>query len=185
MRPGLFTLSWSLSLLVLVAICSMWARSYWVGDAMEWRRVTRDEREIYSWYLLLGSGRGGVGLSRDAEDYDAASATLRDIGSRWSFVEWRRGRPNYPQAVFHAGAGMPVPAFALRWRGPLRRELIVPYWVIALIFALAPAFQLRRVLRERSRRHRQAAGRCTACGYDLRATPERCPECGAAAPQHL
>jgi hypothetical protein len=39
---------------------------------------------------------------------------------------------------------------------------------------------LHFVPRKLVRQQRRAAGCCLECGYDLRATPERCPECGAA-----
>jgi hypothetical protein len=52
----------------------------------------------------------------------------------------------------------------------------VPYWFTAAIGAL-PMLLLVRA--ERRRRRRIVRGGCAVCGYDLRATPDRCPECGA------
>lgn len=51
----------------------------------------------------------------------------------------------------------------------------IPFWVLALVFGPWPIFVLNRRLRHGKR---YAAGLCPSCGYDLRATPERCPECG-------
>jgi hypothetical protein len=51
----------------------------------------------------------------------------------------------------------------------------VPYWFVLLLPLIAPAVRARLHLKDR---RRASAGRCHACGYDLRATPERCPECG-------
>ena len=56
-------------------------------------------------------------------------------------------------------------------------EVTLPAWFPALLFAILPAFWLRR---RRIERKRNRIGFCQKCGYDLRATPQRCPECGTA-----
>ncbi len=54
----------------------------------------------------------------------------------------------------------------------------IPLWLPIVLIAAFPASQLLN-LSSRRRRLRVAAGQCVSCGYDLRATPQRCPECGA------
>jgi hypothetical protein len=53
--------------------------------------------------------------------------------------------------------------------------LPLPFWAVVLALAFLPGWRIQLRLRL-FRRRRQGA--CPVCGYDLRASPGRCPECG-------
>jgi hypothetical protein len=68
------------------------------------------------------------------------------------------------------------------WYGPgtSAHSARFSYFLVLLPAAVLPTAWLARAAVRRWRRGRYAPGLCRRCGYDLRATPERCPECGAA-----
>jgi hypothetical protein len=62
-----------------------------------------------------------------------------------------------------------TPAWAWGW------VVAIPYWLVVLPTTVLPAVRVRAAV---VRARRRGRGFCPACGYDLRATPDRCPECG-------
>jgi hypothetical protein len=70
-----------------------------------------------------------------------------------------------------ATGGKPVARY--NWQGVLG----FPYWLAVAATAPLPTTRASTLLR---RRRRVAKGLCRTCGYDVRMTPARCPECGNA-----
>lgn len=73
------------------------------------------------------------------------------------------------------------PGLLVKWEDPTLGEWynrgIAIHW--GLLTALSGALLAVLLMR---RRRIARPGFCAACGYDLRATPDRCPECGATPP---
>jgi hypothetical protein len=63
----------------------------------------------------------------------------------------------------------------------IQRNVEIPYWFVMVLLLAGGLPALWRGRRAYTRRRRVRLGLCRACGYDLRATPGRCPECGAEA----
>lgn len=90
-------------------------------------------------------------------------------GPLWQAAELAPG--SYEQALgftlgSDGGSGLP------------RNVLIAPYWFVIVMLVAATAGLARLAWRRSRRGVAEDARPCARCGYDLRASPKRCPECG-------
>jgi hypothetical protein len=57
-------------------------------------------------------------------------------------------------------------------------NLIIPFWLLTTLTAILPLFEIPFLLGAFEKSMRKTHGLCLNCGYDLRASPTTCPECG-------
>jgi hypothetical protein len=148
-----------LSLLLCVATVGLWVRSYYKGELFGWMTGSRT-------LFYAVTGRGGIGFA------SAAINQNQRVSPGWNYDAWRHpsyGRGGWPQLSFWNRRG-----FVLVTTGPYA-GVLVPTWSLAALLLSLPAVQSIVFC---VRRRRVQHGVCPSCGYDLRATPNRCPECG-------
>ena len=166
MRRKLFNFAAVLSLGLCVAVVAIWVQSHRITDVINLRTpvgfgVVISQRGVM-WLSYWPSERGALSWEHVSADYpDTDGYYPRNGGLLVRALGFYYYRLDYP-------AG-----FSL---------LRLPIWYPLIIFAAFPAIRLVAFLR---RRHRAGLRLCQSCGYDLRATRDRCPECGTAAePPH-
>lgn len=167
-----------LSLVLCVGSIAAAVRSHFA-----WDRFNRDELTDSgatwqrAWTRIDSSnGRVDLSLSRETRSNRAQLAYLQSTS------------PQFAWSVRHGNNSMPTNSKALRFLGLFGQmerapgrffvRLILPYWLLAVLFAIGPTICGVRAWRRRKANRREAEGLCKSCGYDLRATPDRCPECG-------
>ena len=63
---------------------------------------------------------------------------------------------------------------------PVRHAVRLDWLFATLLGVLMARAAGEWIVRIRERELRRRRGQCRSCGYDLRMTPDRCPECGMA-----
>lgn len=184
----------ALSAALCIATIALWFRGHWSADQIaagywDYRpRVTDPGYENAS-MLLAVHARGGSTVAVVCRGC-VAGPTYRHTGPGPGERHWAYDQPTGDAREFveswaqGAGRNSTRWSFAgVRYTGGLTRTgerswaASFPDWMPIVAAGVLPACGLLR--RARRRLRRDCGSRvCRICGYDLRATPERCPECG-------
>jgi hypothetical protein len=173
-----------LSLLLCAATCVLWVRSYSGTDYLSRSQL------LSSNPAEVTTRRHGVAWTHGEVRVSAGTSTYLPAGPPDPAAYWGWGRlgpghmgwdatpvaSDWDRIGFHRYQTGWSASFADDQEG----GVAVPAWLPVLALALPSlAWGVRRV----RRRRRLDTGLCPACGYDLRATPDRCPECGCVPPK--
>jgi hypothetical protein len=159
LRRILFNALAVLSLVLAVGVAGLWVRSYSSVDKIAHVGARRSlvvgcVRGVFFAVRAAAISQQQRGFSYGVMEIDSDFEPAAWSSNAWWFSTDSIGSPPQP------GAG----------------ALSMPAWMPASIFLVLPLLKLKWLRRQR---FRQREGLCAACGYDLRTTPDRCPECGA------
>ena len=152
-----------LALLVVFAI--VWARSYFRYDLAGRDGVHSVAVGSYRGHLLLFCWRNDP---QSQASWGHLTGPIAEADDTWQNIQKSASFRLLGFGYAHS------PPAGLSW--PI--AIFVPDWFL-MIAAGWPAFYMTRSLL--SVRRRRRLGLCLQCGYDLQATPDRCPECGTLA----
>lgn len=191
MRRRLFNFACALSLVLCIAIGVMWARSGWCDERVQgYYNRWSGERDLHAYYFAVASYAGTISFRFNRSHMGEAfvqtfsSDEMKDLRQNYPAGRMRlQWVPADPIRYFLSEG--PRPGFWTRHGSYSRlaghREddwsFAVRDWLPMLLLAILPgvwAWQWWRA------RRAKRMGFCAQCGYDLRASNERCPECGTA-----
>jgi len=168
MKPRLFNIAAILSLAMCLVFSLLWIRSHYASDSFVFRRATPTSSAYRLRHFFLISSHGWIETSFSSGE--ATNASLNFYGddiSSWiteSQSKWTVG----------PAGGLHVERFRFE-SFPTGFIMNFPFWLLVGATTILP---LVWTVNYRRSQHHRRHGFCPTCGYDLRATPERCPECG-------
>ena len=204
-RRWAFTLASFISLLVCILAGIEWVRSHYVRDVWHWRPINPRATELQqvTRYYSLTFHPGSLQVSSEPISPEiAAVLTPREFTH---FVEKPLPAANINKSIANVRTDLKRNQSNQNFRGEsitgygfgrfgfiylnfpkpdgAYLTLYTPLWAIVSLTALLPFLWLWNLCQSFRFRNRNWQRKCVKCGYDLRATPDRCPECGAIPPE--